>query len=219
MSAPEILVVHLRQPRRDANEARDDPFWEFGSFGCTGCHGRNLMHRDKGHRLHGRRLAFAQGGRGVFRLVLLSPPVVVVQHERVIEATWKPASMPFRFASAPLLVDNDGRTDFPLLRRALRASLRTTWCGAFSSAFRSRCAPLPSAVATEVAAVYDRAYSKAATGALAMSYEEALPHHPPRVDRVRRASYETFLARAGSNGPRRGACRSRSDPPSGPRAC
>lgn len=40
-----VIVVHLRRPK-NASDMRDDPFWEFGSFGITGCHAhdlRNLM--------------------------------------------------------------------------------------------------------------------------------------------------------------------------------
>jgi hypothetical protein len=38
----QVFVVMLRRPRK--NDRRSDPFWEFGSFGCTGCHGKNLLH-------------------------------------------------------------------------------------------------------------------------------------------------------------------------------
>ena len=41
MAMPNVFFVHLRRPNRsDPDEQRDDPFYEFGSFGCTGCHGR-----------------------------------------------------------------------------------------------------------------------------------------------------------------------------------
>jgi hypothetical protein len=42
-----VVVVLLRQPRKDISEMRTDPFWEFGSFGLTGCHQRNLLHPKK----------------------------------------------------------------------------------------------------------------------------------------------------------------------------
>lgn len=38
-----IFIVHLRQPSNNADEKRSDPFWEFGSFGLTGCHCKNLL--------------------------------------------------------------------------------------------------------------------------------------------------------------------------------
>ncbi len=44
-----VLVALLRQPRMERpNEMRSDPFWEFGSFGLTGCHKTNLMHPKEG---------------------------------------------------------------------------------------------------------------------------------------------------------------------------
>ncbi|MBK9033452.1 MAG: hypothetical protein IPL61_19670 [Myxococcales bacterium] len=72
MSARVIIVV-LRQPRSD-EDARTDPFFEFGSFGLTGCHAANLLHDEAAD---GARLAFAQGGPLGFRLVTLTPPVEV----------------------------------------------------------------------------------------------------------------------------------------------
>ena len=46
--APRVILVLLRQPSSAVTERRDDPFWEFGSFGCTGCHGRNLDESETG---------------------------------------------------------------------------------------------------------------------------------------------------------------------------
>lgn len=122
-----VVVVHLRRPNRDdPREMRSDPFWEFGSFGCTGCHRRNLMNPRRIHELEGTRLAFAQGGPKGFRLVLLTPPVEVVRHRDRCELRWEPARMPFRYDSAPLLVDAEGKSDFPSLEHLtfIRASSR-----------------------------------------------------------------------------------------------
>lgn len=50
MGDPQVVFVMLRQPRRDnPGEMRTDPLWEFGSFGCTRCHSRNLMNPFKVH--------------------------------------------------------------------------------------------------------------------------------------------------------------------------
>ena len=57
-----IRIVMLRRPRKDGKEMRSDPFWEFGSFGITGCHANNIMHPKRCKELEGTRLAFAQGG-------------------------------------------------------------------------------------------------------------------------------------------------------------
>jgi hypothetical protein len=46
MDDARVIIVMLRQPRLDdPNEMRTDPLWEFGSFGCTGCHRKSLMTR------------------------------------------------------------------------------------------------------------------------------------------------------------------------------
>ncbi|MGB8932232.1 MAG: hypothetical protein WCC48_13395 [Anaeromyxobacteraceae bacterium] len=66
-----VHIVMLRQPGSYVGEARTDPFYEFGCFGLTGCHSTNIM-GDK--KAAGGRIAFAQGGRGEVRLVLLTPP-------------------------------------------------------------------------------------------------------------------------------------------------
>src|SRR5438552_2689740 len=109
-----VVVVHLRRPvRSDPEEMRSDPFWEFGSFGLTGCHSKNLMNPEKLSELNGVRLAFAQGGELGMRFVYLSPRVKTTRHAGLCEATWKPTKMPFRYPEAPLLIGNDGQTRFP----------------------------------------------------------------------------------------------------------
>ena len=77
MKPPPIILVHLRRPdRRNPDETRTDPLYEFGSFGLTDCH-RTLLKR---RSTIGSRLGFVQPGRGEMRLVYLSPPVKVVDH-------------------------------------------------------------------------------------------------------------------------------------------
>ncbi len=100
MAKERIYIVHLRRPsKHDPNERRDDPFWEFGSFGCTRCHSRNLMHVKNAEALEGSRLAFAQGGSLGFRLVLLTPPVKITKHADKLEAKW-PKKWPFQYKKA-----------------------------------------------------------------------------------------------------------------------
>jgi hypothetical protein len=67
----------LRRPRKD--DPRTDPFWEFGSFGCTGCHGNNLLHPKNCQIRNGDRLAFVQGGN-LAPLPLVTPPVERFDH-------------------------------------------------------------------------------------------------------------------------------------------
>jgi hypothetical protein len=101
-----VIIVHLRRPKskaEDPKEMRSDPFWEFGSFGLTGCHDKNLMHPKNAAELNGVRFAFVQGGTKGTRLVHLTPPVKIVKHNKRIEARWSPAEMPFRYDIAPIL--------------------------------------------------------------------------------------------------------------------
>lgn len=193
-----VIVVHLRQPvRKDPREMRSDPFWEFGSFGCTGCHGRNLMHPRRIDELDGARLAFAQGGPGGFRLVLLTPRVGVVRHADRCELRWPADDMPFRYDAAPVLIDSKGHTDFPRLKRMIRPTSRTTWPARFSSRFRSRRTPLREDVASELVQVYQRLRLATATSDIATRYEHALPYEPNTIDSKRRQTYRHLLKSAG----------------------
>ena len=106
MAEPTVFFVQLRRPGR--NDVRTDPLYEFGSFGCTKCHSKNLLHPDNFKKLEGARLAFIQGGHLGSRLVLLTPPISVKKWKDNCEARWKPAAMPFKYAEAPVLASNDG---------------------------------------------------------------------------------------------------------------
>lgn len=200
-----VVIVHLRRPRKhDPNEMRSDPFWEFGSFGCTGCHMKNLMNPGRIHELDGARLAFAQGGRGGFRLVMLTPPVRAVRHANRCELRWDASSAPFRYETALLCINNEGDTDFPLLKRMIRAD-RETWCGRFSSRFRSRRLPLREDVAGELIRVYHARLAAASPEEFARSYADTMPYPPNIIDPDREATYERLVADAG--GPKQ--CRRR----------
>lgn len=68
MPAPKVVLVHLHRPNKsDPNEQRADPFWEFGSFGCTRCHTRNLVNPKRIHELDEQGLAWlrARGSSGI----------------------------------------------------------------------------------------------------------------------------------------------------------
>jgi hypothetical protein len=76
MEKPKVIIVVLRRPKKsNKKEMRSDPFYEFGSFGCTKCHRRNLLNPRKSHELIGVRLAFAQGGKDGFKLVHLTSSI------------------------------------------------------------------------------------------------------------------------------------------------
>lgn len=201
-----VVIVHLRRPKRgDPKEMRSDPFWEFGSFGCTGCHRRNLMNSKRIEELEGVRLAFAQGGPKGFRLVMLTPPVHVVKHRHVSELVWKPAKMPFKYSDAPLLIGNDESSDFPLLKRELEFIDRLTWEAAFSSRFRSCRTPVEPAIATELVRIYDERRKAAKRGGLAKDYTEALPYQPRLPDTNREATYKQLQLKA-NRGQRKKSC-------------
>jgi hypothetical protein len=194
MIEPKVIVVTLRRPRlNNPDEMRTDPFWEFGSFGCTGCHKRNLMNPNKVHLLQGARLAFAQGGDEGFKLVHLSPSVKTVHHGNFAEVKWLPAIMPFKYAQAPLLINNDGKSDFPLLRNFIAHTNRSSWEGKFSSKFRSRREPVEMDLANEIIEVFEQASASNKPDLFASTYVEALPYPPPKIDRNRQQTYLRFL--------------------------
>lgn len=87
------------------------------------------MHPDRVQRLVGARLAFVRGGNKGMRLVYLTPPIQHAQpYESLGVAYWSPATMPFRYAHAPLLIDNDARTNgFVNVRKAIARVRRKTW--------------------------------------------------------------------------------------------
>ena len=115
MATPNVFFVHLRRPR--ANDQRDDPFYEFGSFGCTGCHSSNLLHKRHVSRLEeGARLTFIQGGPDGSRLVFLTPLISVKEWPDsrrpptvLCEVNWTPAEMPLKYDKAPILVLNQAK--------------------------------------------------------------------------------------------------------------
>jgi hypothetical protein len=196
-----VIMVHLRQPNLSKhNELRSDPFWEFGSFGCTKCHASNLMNPEKIERVEGACLAFAQGGELGFKLVYLTPPVTIVKHNLCCEARWETTEkMPFRYDKAPLLVDNDGNTDFPLLLGMLDQVSRETLIGCFSSKFRSRSKPLPLDIAEALVDKYFAVRRQAHESDFAKSYDEALPYSPPQKDENREDTYKKFIKEAAGN--------------------
>lgn len=195
MVEPKVILVNLRRPKlRDPYEMRTDPLWEFGSFGCTGCHKRNLMNPNKIHLLEGARLAFAQGGDAGFKLVHLSPPVITVDHGDFAEVRWFPVTMPLKYARAPLLINNEGESDFPLLRKFLAHTRRPSWESKFASRFRSRREPVEKDVSKEIIEVFERLSILDRPELFASTYVDALPYPPPKIDHNRQQTYLRLLA-------------------------
>ena len=194
--APKVIIVNLRRPQlNDPIEMRTDPLWEFGSFGCTGCHKSNLMNPDKVQLLREARLAFAQGGDQGFKLVHLSPPVEAVDHGNFAEVKWLPVNMPFKYARAPLLINNDGESDFPLLRNFVVHTDRPSWESKFASRFRSRRTPVQIDVANEMIEVFEQLSASGQPDMFASTYVEALPYPPPNIDRDRQQTYLRLMGR------------------------
>ena len=189
-----VHFVVLRQPKRsDSKETRTDPLWEFGSFGCTRCHSKNLMNPRKIEELDGARLAFAQGGPGQFRLVHVTPPIRTEHHGSFAEAIWRPIDMPLKFHCAPVLVNNDGYSDTPLILEMIENVNQPTPVSRFSSKFKTRCRPLTCRVLDEqIVSVYE---NRRADGAkVAECYSEAMPYPPPLIDPDRLGTHEWLLS-------------------------
>lgn len=211
MSEPKVILVMLRQPHRsNPNEMRTDPLWEFGSFGCTRCHRKNLMNPKRLAELNGACFGFAQNGPLGIKLVHVTPPVKVQHHGSFGEAKWAPAEMPLTYISAPTLVNNLGDSDIPGLLDMLQHVHRSSPVAQFSSKFRSRRLHLPLELGRKVLALYKRRRRDAR---VSKSYVDALPCTPPRIDTNREATYRQLLggvplakARKSANPRRRQRC-------------
>jgi hypothetical protein len=195
VARPKVIFVHLRRPR-NGRDTRDDPFYEFGSFGCTGCHSDNLLHQDNAKELEGARLAFLQGGHDGSRLVYLTPVITVKVWHRQCEARWTPAEMPFKYSKAPILAHNNEPGDFYLVEQFAQGADRKTVEAGLSSRFRSRKMALGAEMANEVIQVYESIRSVASESDFATTYDEALPKTPFQLDRCnRKETYDSHILR------------------------
>ncbi|MFZ2398606.1 MAG: hypothetical protein WAW31_08065 [Smithella sp.] len=191
---PKVIIVILRRPNcGNLKEMRTDPFWEFGSFGCTRCHTKNLMNPRKIDLLNRVKLAFAQGGRDGFKLVLLTDPIRAISHGDFAEAKWTPENRPCKYSKAPLLIRNDGTSDFPLLRHFIASANCSSWEAKFSSKFRSRRMPLDTSIAAEIVRVFDEQVASGDPDLFISTYIDALPYPPPQIDHNRLKTYSHFL--------------------------
>jgi hypothetical protein len=149
--------------------------------------------------LQGVRLAFAQGGKLGTRLVFLTPPIYKTKvYQDRSEVLWKPHLMPFRYERAPMLIDNNGNTDFKLLKSSFKKVLRSSWVAKFSSKFRSRREVLENAQARELIQGYESHRSKCGQKSIANNYVEALPMPiGPASHAEREEKYEKYCEEAG----------------------
>jgi hypothetical protein len=169
-----IFIVCLREPQT-VTDHREDPYWEAGSFGCTGCHSSNLMNPDAQHVPDGARFAFSQGGPLGARLVFVTPPVKIKNRNGTLVATWQP-KMPLCYGKAPLLIDGNGGTDFPRFKKFIWKSKSKTWGHRLSSKCRSRAQKLSFSVGDELCRIFDAKYSSAANCDFALTYLDAIPN-------------------------------------------
>jgi hypothetical protein len=146
-----VYFVYLRRPG-GLDDRRNDPFWEFGSFGKTGCHSTNLLHPQHSSIRDGDQLAFLQGGDAEIRVVGLTPGLKVGGTEARIELKWNKAYRPLPFSSAPLLINNLRESAFPAVYSALKLdeTNRTTLCGRAASRLRSRSTEVSHELAQEI---------------------------------------------------------------------
>ena len=136
-----LYFVYLRQPARK-DDRRCDPFWEFGSFGLTGCHRANLMHPTRSPLQTGDQLVFLQGGHGEIRVVGLTPPINVQRGGHLLKVRWDRSYKPQPYHSAPVLIDNEGSSNFDAVRKLLAGVKCSTYCGRAASKLRSRSKPI-----------------------------------------------------------------------------
>lgn len=149
-----LFIVLLRRPKQ-SSDFRDDPFWEFGSFGSTGCHSKNLLHPKNTKITDGDRLAFVQGGSGGMRIVAVTPPVTVGGSNARVEILWDESFRPLAYQDALSAVDNAGNSLLPSLFASISKINRSTYCGKFSSAYRSRSTAVTDKIAKEIIQAFE----------------------------------------------------------------
>ncbi len=196
-----IFIVMLRQPR-NKKDARTDPFWENGSFGCTGCHGKNLLHPKNCKIADDDRLAFVQGGQRGLRLILVTPQIKRFDYtgsgrKNRVELRWDSTKQPFRYDRAPALFEtrSPGRRGlFPRLDESLAHTNRSTIDAKFASRFRARTRPLEPELASELEAGFNSAVKRANKSNFIARYEEALPWCGcPSTASERKRDYQQLL--------------------------
>jgi len=197
-----LFIVFLRQPGK--NDGRDDPFWEFGSFGCTGCHRGNLLHPMHCQVKNGDMLAFVQGGPKGCRLLLITPPVKRVNHlgpnrPLLVELRWEKTARPFRYSDrAPLLAgsEQDVPASLTKLGMAVNQTERSTAAAKLASRFRARCRPVEPLLAGEIMQLFHGSKTTATEEDFINNYEDALPWiNPYAIAQDRRKNYRNLLAR------------------------
>jgi hypothetical protein len=197
-----LFIVFLRRPGK--HDGRSDPYWEFGSFGCTSCHHDNLLNPGKEHVRTGDRLAFVQGGDRGCKMLLITPPVERLHHAMPrVELRWDKTSQPFRYLSerAPVLA-KPGAKNVTLAEfgKLVNGANRPTAQAKMASRLRTRSQPLDSKAAKELIVLFERARAGATASDFIQSYSDALPWRidSPRSLKERRRDYRDLLSQLGA---------------------
>jgi hypothetical protein len=194
-----LFIVFLRRPGK--NDKRMDPFWEFGSFGCTCCHSHNLLHPKKRHVEDGDCLAFVQGGHEGCKLLLITPPVKRVEHgTTLVEVRWDQRIKPFCYKSkhAPVLARPEMKYipgALPGLAKRVNKANRSTAEAKLASCFRTSCEPLDPDSAKELVHIFARGCRAAKPADFIRCYTDALPRFNVKLSlKERRRKYRDLLS-------------------------
>lgn len=159
-----LFFVFLRRPY-ESDDRRNDPFWEFGSFGVTGCHSKNLLNPSAQNLIVGDRLVFLQGGNGEIRVVGVTPNIAEIKvwqpigyDRKLLEVRWDSSYRSLPYEEAPLLVSNHHSPtgQFPAVNSILASVNRSTLVAKAASKFRTSIQPLPEPLAKEILTWFDR---------------------------------------------------------------
>jgi hypothetical protein len=96
-------------------------------------------------------------------------------------------------------MDQDGYTDFPLVKKMLLNVNRETWKGKVGSKFRTYSRPLDQDIADEIIINYESKKISASTNAFVEHYTQAMPVPPPYSDPSRMHTYNFLLDQANRN--------------------
>jgi|GEM_PF-3085817 len=136
------------------------------------------------------------------RVVYLTPPIQTAKkHNYMNEINWDPNSgLPFKYAKAPLFIDQNGNTDFPFVLEMVAGVKRERWKGKTGSKFRSYSRPLQLEFAAQMITNYDAYLAKASAEDFVSHYADALHYFPLFVDTNREQTFAFYLKMATTTG-------------------
>ena len=119
------------------------------------------MNPKRAHELEGSRLALSKAVHSDLGWFMSRRRSGWSLSARVLKLAGHQAGMPLAYRSAPLVIDNDGKSDINLLAMEIRGmdQIRTP-VARFASAFRSRRMPVAGEVGAAIIACYQRHCTK-----------------------------------------------------------